>query len=171
MQLWPPLRNLATIAVSTATSRSASSNTSSGALPPNSKDRRLMVGAEAAISRAPTAVEPVKVIFRTRLEAVTMSPNSAGALTTTLSTPGGIPASSARAAKARAVNGVSLAGLQTIVQPAARAGAILRVSMAIGKFHGVIAAQTPIGSRSTSRLRPGMLGGRISPKMLPAASA
>ena len=37
-----------------------------------------------------------------------------------------------------------------MVQPAANAGATLRVIMAVGKFHGVIAAQTPMGSRRTS---------------------
>ena len=37
------------------------------------------------------------------------------------------------------VSGVSLAGFTIIVQPAATAGPILRVPIAIGKFHGVIA--------------------------------
>ena len=46
---------------------------------------------------------------------------------------------------ASAQSGVSSAGLMTIVQPAASAGATLRVIMAIGKFHGAIAATTPIG--------------------------
>ena len=36
-------------------------------------------------------------------------------------------------------SGVCCAGLMTIVQPAAIAGPILRVPIAIGKFHGVIA--------------------------------
>ncbi len=35
-----------------------------------------------------------------------------------------------------------LAGLTTTVQPAANAGATLWVIMALGKFHGVIAATT-----------------------------
>ena len=46
---------------------------------------------------------------------------------------------------ASAQSGVSAAGLTTMVQPAASAGATLRVIMAIGKFHGAIAATTPIG--------------------------
>ena len=37
------------------------------------------------------------------------------------------------------VSGVSCAGLTIIVQPAAIAGPILRVPIASGKFHGVIA--------------------------------
>ncbi|MNY83129.1 hypothetical protein D3C86_2256730 [compost metagenome] len=43
------------------------------------------------------------------------------------------------------MRGVCSAGLTIIVQPAASAGAALRVIIAAGKFHGVIAAQTPIG--------------------------
>src|SRR5437660_375131 len=63
----------------------------------------------------------------------------------TLSTPFGTPAFSASAASASALNGVSLAGLITTVQPAASAGDTLRVIIEDGKFHGVIAPQTPIG--------------------------
>jgi hypothetical protein len=40
-----------------------------------------------------------------------------------------------------------------MVQPAAIAGAALRGIIAIGKFQGVIAAQTPIGCRMTISLR------------------
>jgi hypothetical protein len=36
------------------------------------------------------------------------------------------------------------------VQPAASAGPALRVIIAAGKFHGVIAAATPTGWRSTT---------------------
>ena len=44
-----------------------------------------------------------------------------------------------------AVNGVSAAGLSTTGQPAANAGAILRVAMAAGKFHGVTRTAVPMG--------------------------
>ena len=66
----------------------------------------------------------------------------------TLSTPAGMPARSASTASASAVSGVSRAGLTTAVQPAASAGATLRVIIAAGKFQGVIAATTPIGCAS-----------------------
>ena len=56
----------------------------------------------------------------------------------TLSTPPGSPTSSRIWASASIESGVCLAGLITIVQPAAIAGPILRVPIAIGKFHGVI---------------------------------
>ena len=57
----------------------------------------------------------------------------------TLSTPAGSPASSNSFASASIESGVCWAGLTIIVQPAATAGPILRVPMAAGKFHGVIA--------------------------------
>ena len=57
----------------------------------------------------------------------------------------GFLAESASFATASAQSGVSSAGLTTAVHPAASAGAILRVIIAIGKFHGVMAAMTPIG--------------------------
>ena len=54
---------------------------------------------------------------------------------------------------ANAESGVSLAGLQTKAQPAASAGPALRVIMALGKFHGVMAATTPTGCLMTT-MRP-----------------
>ncbi len=44
---------------------------------------------------------------------------------------------------------VKLAGLSTTALPAAIAGAIFHDAMMNGKFHGMIPAQTPIGSRRT----------------------
>jgi hypothetical protein len=44
--------------------------------------------------------------------------------------------------------GVTSDGLTTTVLPAARAGASFHIRSASGLFHGVIAATTPIGSRS-----------------------
>ena len=57
----------------------------------------------------------------------------------------GKPASSAKAAKAKAVKGVSSAGLTTKVHPAAKAAPAFLVIMAAGKFQGVIIAATPTG--------------------------
>src|SRR5690606_38160279 len=55
---------------------------------------------------------------------------------TRLTTPLGKPACSHSSNSLTAVKGLSLEGLTTTVHPAARAGPILRVSMAAGKFHG-----------------------------------
>src|SRR4051795_9536385 len=67
------------------------------------------------------------------------------AVVTTFSTPAGSPASSRMPASAYIDSGVRLAGLTTIVQPAAIAGPILRVPIASGKFQGVMKKQGPTG--------------------------
>ena len=82
---------------------------------------------------------------------------------TTFSTPAGTPASTARRAMASAQSGVSAAGLTTTVQPEARAGPTLRVIMAIGKFHGAMAAQTPIGCLIDISRLPGIGVGMVWP--------
>ena len=82
---------------------------------------------------------------------------------TTDSTPAGMPARSASTASASADSGVCEAGLSTMVQPAASAGPALRVIMAAGKFHGVMAAHTPTGSLVTT-MRWLLIGaGMVSP--------
>src|SRR5512139_480425 len=147
-QVWPALRYLLIIAPSTALSRSASSNTMNGALPPSSSDSFLMVGAHCCIRMRPTSVEPVNDRWRTVSDAHSDLPTSIDCLAsavTTLSTPAGMPARCASSAQANADSGVASAGLMITGQPAASAGATLRVIIAIGKFHGVIAAHTPIG--------------------------
>ena len=65
------------------------------------------------------------------------------------STPAGMPARCASSATASADSGVCSARLDDHRQPAASAGATLRVIIAIGKFHGVMAAHTPIGCLMT----------------------
>ncbi|MCY1438674.1 hypothetical protein D9M71_548830 [compost metagenome] len=110
-----------------------------------------MVSAHWPISRRPTGVEPVKVSLRTSGWPVSCAPMAWASPVTTLSTPAGTPARCASSTRARAENGVSLAGLITMLQPAASAGPALRVIIAAGKFHGVIAAQTPIPCLITSR--------------------
>ena len=144
-QVWPLLRYFEISAPCTAASISASSKTINGALPPNSMEVRLSVAAQACSNRRPTSVEPVKVSFRTKGLSVSAGPISEEAPTTTFRTPAGTPARSASSAMASADRGVSDAGLITMLHPAARAGAALRAIMALGKFHGVIAATTPIG--------------------------
>src|SRR5690606_32340835 len=132
-----------------------------GALPPNSMEVFLTVPAHCWIRVLPTPVEPVKVSFLT-LGLPVISPPMAldEEPHSTLNTPGGTPASSAKTAMAKAERGVSLAGLATKVQPAARAGATLRAIMALGKFQGVMEATTPTGCLST-RIRLSWLGGAM----------
>src|SRR5689334_5041535 len=72
---------------------------------------------------------------------------------------------------ANAVSGVSDGGFTTTGQPAARAGATLRVIMASGKFHGVMAAATPTDCLITTSLRSFVCGGITSPYVRLASSA
>ena len=140
VQASPPLRILARIAPSTAASTSASSNTTNGALPPSSMDNLSSLSEPCLASALPTPVEPVKVSLRSRPSSISAVVTSPGLLVvTTDSTPFGRPASSINLANSSIVSGVSWAGLTIIVQPAATAGPILRVPIANGKFHGVIA--------------------------------
>jgi hypothetical protein len=81
----------------------------------------------------------------------------------TFSTPAGMPARCASSATASADSGVCSAGLITTGQPAASAGATLRVIIAIGKFQGVIAAHTPIGCRITRKRLLASVLGIVSP--------
>ena len=96
----------------------------------------------------------MKESFLILSEPVSAGPTTACSPVTTLKTPAGRPASSARAASASVVKGVADAGLATSVQPAANAAPALRVSMAAGKFQGVIAATAPTGSRKLSTVSP-----------------
>src|SRR4051812_25912460 len=121
-----------------------------GALPPSSSDTFLTVGAHWLISKRPTCVEPVNESFRTMGFDVSSPPIAFGSPVTTLNTPDGTPARCASTAMASAENGVASAGFTTMVQPAASAGPTLRVIIAAGKFHGVIAAHTPTGSFTTT---------------------
>src|SRR5450830_73864 len=162
-QVWPTLRNLDASAPSTAASRSASSNTMKGALPPSSSDNFLMLEAHCCINSLPIAVEPVKLSLRTMGLLVISPPMASGAPVTTLKTPAGTPARSANTASASAEKGVASAGLSTIGQPAANAGPALRVIIAAGKFHGVMAAHTPIGSLVTTMRLFGDGEGIVSP--------
>ena len=173
-QVWPVLRYFDAMAPSTAASMSASSNTMNGALPPSSSDSFLMVGALCAIRMRPTAVEPVNDSLRTTGLAQSTRPTSierSPSQHSTLITPGGKPARCASSASARAVSGVCSAGLMTMAQPAAIAGATFRVIIAIGKFHGVIAAHTPIGWRITNSRFVGSGDASVSPATRFASSA
>ena len=58
-----------------------------------------------------------------------------------------MPASSRILTKFSAESGVSVAGLKTTVLPQTSAGMIFHDGIAIGKFHGVMIAETPTGWR------------------------
>ena len=157
------MRYFDAIAPSAAASRSASSNTMNGALPPSSIDTFFTVPAACASSFLPISVEPVNVILRTSGLPVSSPPIGPDAPVTTLNTPFGTPARSPSSASASAENGVAEAGFDTIVQPTASAGPTLRVIIAAGKFHGVIAAHTPTGCLMTTMRLSAWWPGIVSP--------
>ncbi len=81
----------------------------------------------------PTSVEPVKVILRTFGCVTSSGPTVSGcAVVTRLTTPSGRPTSSSSLKTSTASSGVCSAGLSTMVQPAASAGEIFRVSIDTG---------------------------------------
>ncbi len=132
-------------------------------MPPSSIDVFLIVGAHCASSVAPTAVDPVKDSLRiTGLSQIALLIGPADPVTM-LHTPAGRPARSASTPSASAEKGVAEAGRTIPVHPAAQPGPTLRVIIAAGKFHGVIAANTPIGCLKVRIRRPGALGGITSP--------
>ena len=154
VQAWPMLRNFASIAPSTALSRSASSKTTNGALPPSSIEVRRMPCAACCMRLRPTSVEPVNESLRRRGSAM-IGPETFDEVDVgmTFTTPFGRPTSSSSCANASVVSGVRAGGLMTTVQPAASAGAILRVAIASGKFHGVMKNDGPTG-RCETIMRP-----------------
>ena len=135
-----------------------------GALPPSSSETFFTVDAHCAISCLPTSVDPVNENFFTSGFVVSSLPTRDDLVEgTTLNTPFGSPARCASSASASAESGVNCAGFTTTVQPAASAGPTLRVIIALGKFHGVTAPTTPIGSFTTMIRRPCALVGITSP--------
>ena len=137
---------------SAARSRSASSRTMFGPLPPSSSVSRFTLPAAIRMISRPTAVEPVKAIFRTSGWLASRAPTTGPSPGTTFRTPGGSPHSCAIVANSSSVSGVCSSGLTTMVLPAASAGPIFHMASSSGKFQGTMAAHTPIGSRRTMPL-------------------
>ena len=130
-------------------SRSASSSRMLGLFPPSSRVTFLMVPDASCMTRRPTSVEPVNEILSTRGSVTRASPAEAPGPGTMFATPGGSPASARISAMTMAVPGVSMAGFRTAVFPVIRAGASFHTTIRNGKFHGMMPAQTPNGSRRT----------------------
>src|SRR6201996_5463492 len=156
---------------SSARSRSASSNTITGFLPPSSKCTRFKVFAPCAMIAEPVALSPTKPIALMAGCSVKARPASSPMPCTVLRTPSGTPASFTSLASISAVIGDHSAGLCTTVQPAASAGAIFQVDSMNGVFHGVITPTGPIGIRveifqcsSLGVLRPSRASAHLSAK-------
>ena len=119
------------------------------------------LGRTARISILPTSVEPVKVILRTvglEVSSAPISPRRAGDdVEHARGNAGPLGTARPRPGPNRAS---ALAGLTTMVQPAASAGPILRAIIEDGKFQGVIAATTPdrLLDHQDAPARPGRAG-------------
>ena len=108
----------------TAWSRSASAHTMVGDLPPSSSDTGMSFSAASLAMPKPTDVPPVNAMRLTNGWRTSASPTTEPLPGSTLMMPGGTPAASAMRASSIAKRGVISAGLNTMAQPAASAGAI-----------------------------------------------
>ncbi|MNN29631.1 hypothetical protein D3C81_1432430 [compost metagenome] len=152
-QTWPWFQKMPNMIHSTAASISLSAKMIRGDLPPSSRLMFLMSRAAACMIRLPVGTLPVKASLSIPGCSANGAPASLPSPGTTFSTPAGSPALSAIRASSRAVNGVSSDGLSTMQQPAANAGATFQAAISIGKFHGMIAPATPIGSFLATELK------------------
>ena len=148
VQRWPEVPKAAHRAPSTASGISASSSTTIAFFPPSSSPSRFRLRPASSAMCLPAAVDPVNDIPATRGSWTSGSPTSLPLPVTRLSTPPGSPASSKISTSLVATMGVSDAGLKTTALPAITAGKIFQEGIAIGKFHGVMQAITPSGSRT-----------------------
>ena len=166
MQIWPWFMNALNAAALTASSRSASSSTTKGALPPSSSNAGLRCRAAISATTRPTRVEPVKFTRRTTgalISASTIVAASAGALVTTFTTPPSIPASLRIFPISPCVTGHISEAFRTTVLPQASGMATARIPRMTGAFHGAIPRTTPTGWRTPIASSPGRSDGMISP--------
>ena len=126
-------------------------------MPPSSRHTFASRAPAACAIQRPTAVEPVKLMRSTSGDSTSAAPASSPSPCTTLSTPGGRPASCASRAKAHALSGVSSAGLSTAAFPQRSAGKTFHATLAIGVFAAMMRPVTPTGWRTVSR---GLVGDR-----------
>ena len=129
-----------------------------GDLPPNSSETRFNPLAACAMIREPTAVEPVNEILRMSGWLTSASPISPPGPGSTCRTPAGSPAACANSPSFKAVNGDRLAGFKMTQFPVANAGATFHDAIGSGKFHGTIAATTPIDWRKVKSNPPRATG-------------
>src|SRR5882724_8230806 len=146
-----------------ARSRLASSSTIMGFLPPNSNEQCLKLLAAVVPTVRPTAVEPVSEMALTSGCSVSGLPTCEPNPVTILITPLGTPASDKVRTRLKVESGVSWAGLITQVLPHTMAGRIFHEGIAMGKSHGVIMPQTPMGARTAMANLLGSSEGVVGP--------
>ena len=117
--------------VSIAVSISASSKTTTGALPPSSRWTRFSVSAAALAIHLPVGGEPVSETMPTSGWVTSSAPAGSPWPPITLKTPGG-RISAHHSASFSVVTGVVSAGFSTIVLPVASAGPIFQIAIISG---------------------------------------
>src|SRR3984893_8795904 len=156
-QIWPLLSRVTPKNCSIEAARSASSRIIAADLPPSSRVTGRSSRPHASAIQRPAALEPVNETLSTPGGSTRYAPTYRPP-GTPLSTPSGRPAAAAASATRNASSTVSSAGLRTMVQPEANAGAILRNEIDCGTFQGTIAPTTPMGCFDTSDVPPNMPG-------------
>src|SRR5882757_2462634 len=138
-----------------------------GLYPPSSSTVRLSVRPARSASIRAVLTPPMRLMHRTSSLAKNSSaigPAAPGACGTTLTTPGGKPASSAISATIRPAEiGAYSEGFTTTVQPAASGLSTARQDRMLAPFHGVKLATTPNGRRTPTEWVLGRLDGNTSP--------
>ena len=147
-QTCPALRYISA-PVAAAASRSASSSTMNGLLPPSSRLQGTRLAPAACAIHFAVGTLPVNEMRARRGSLTSLAPVLAPLPCTTLNTPGGRPAASAASASSEQVSGAHSGGFSTQVLPAASAGPSFQVDSISGAFHGVMMATTPAGSWRT----------------------
>ena len=155
----------------TALSRSASSNTMTGDLPPSSNETSAKFSALLRITCRAVSGPPVKLTRSTSGWLVRARPQGSPCPVTTLKTPGGKPASSNTLANSSIGAEACSEAFSTTVLPAARAGPIFTATRNSWEFQGTTAATTPSGSRTVIAIMSGLSMGRVSPVTLSARPA
>ena len=166
MQRWPAVPKPLNRAPSTARSRSASSITTSGFLPPSSRHGFCRWRPQSSPILAPTALEPVKPTLSTRpASSARSSPAKVAAPSawTRLSTPPGTPPAWKRRASASPSAGEYSAGFQTTALPHRIAGTRYHDGTATGKLPAVMIAATPTGTRNVKSCLSGISDGTVWP--------
>ena len=143
---WPEFMKQLCTPAATALLKSASSRMILADLPPSSCATRLTVSAELLATAIPARVDPVNDIISISACCDMASPTLGPSPFTILKTPAGTPASSRISVHKAALRGATSEGFNTMVQPAAKAGATLQAIWLIGQFQGVIRPHTPTGS-------------------------
>src|SRR6266700_1127933 len=131
--------------------------------PPISSEQGLNERAAVSPTTRPTSLDPVNEMARTSGCSAMGAPASGPNPVTIFTTPFGRPASVKVLTRFNVESGVSSAGLITQVLPQTRAGNSFHEGMAMGKFHGAIIPQTPIGMRTAMANLLGSSEGTVAP--------